>query len=69
MSIVKYRVTTLTEKDEPRYSPVEKNVNKRYVQTALYCGKCDAMIKFLQIRCAFCKGLIDWENVIDKVKE
>lgn len=54
---------------EPRYSPVEKNVNKRYVQTAFYCRKCDAMIKFLQIRCESCKRLIDWENIIDEVKE
>ncbi len=55
--------------DEPKYSPVEKNVNKRYVQTAFYCGKCDAMIKFLQIRCESYKRLIDWENVICEVKE
>lgn len=69
MSIVKIQGNDFDEKDEPRYSPVEKNVNKRYVQTAFYCGKCDAMIKFLQIRCESCKRLIDWENVIGEVKE
>lgn len=50
--------------DEPRYSPVEKLACKRYDKTDMFCGKCNAKVKYLQIRCENCKGLIDWEKVV-----
>lgn len=49
-----------------KYShPIERNLNKRYLQTGLFCSECGQAVDFLQIRCK-CGCLIDWDNVEDK---
>ena len=59
---------THSYEDEPRYSPVERNICDCYTQTACYCGYCDSLVSFLQVRCEKCKHLIDWDNVIDNIR-
>lgn len=47
--------------DEERYKPREEPIWSRSTERRIVCGNCNATIRFLQLRCEKCKGLIDWD--------
>ena len=51
------------EKQTIKYChPIEKNMNKRCVQTGYFCSECGKPIAFMKIQCE-CGCLIDWNEI------